>query len=155
MKTIMTFPVIEYRTPDQLAYVERVKKRKGESRWTACFYDKLEYDEWVFRSYRGEWGYLVRKDQFTWGKLSTKHGDFGFKDSMIQDIDRRKFLLHKGLPDRKTKVGALIDLAADLRRQIKLYGEDFIEDYVGEEEPEPSLKIKLKRVLAAQKRLSR
>lgn len=130
-----------------------MKDRIGESRWVASFYDVLEYDEWVFRSIRGKYGYLIRKTSLTWGKRSTKHGDYGWLDKNIRDYDRRKFRLEQGLPHAKTKSGALTTLAASIRDEIKRYGADFVEDYEGEQDPEPALSVKLSRVLAAKKRL--
>jgi len=143
----------DYRTAAQLSAAARMKKNVGVSRWTASYYDRLELEEWVFRTARGQKGYLIRKDSLTWGKRSSKHGDFGFLDKNITDADRRTFRLHNDMPYRASKSGALIALMADLRRQIKDYGIDFVEDYDGDEEPEPSLRVKMQRTKAAYRRL--
>lgn len=140
----MTFP--KHWSDEQCAKAHRNKKKVGVSRFDAHFFDKLEFSEAVFRTARGSWGYLVAKDTFTWGKRSKKHGDFGFIDKNIQDWDRTRFLLHNDIPMSATKVGAARALLARLRKEGAKYGLDFVEDYEGEEDPEPSIAQKIKRV---------
>jgi hypothetical protein len=39
---------------------------------------KCELEEHIVRTIRGGRVYAIHKNSLTWGKLSTKHGDFGF-----------------------------------------------------------------------------
>jgi hypothetical protein len=125
----------------------------GTVRWTASYYDKLEFDSWTLRTVRKRtaWFVCYVKD-VTWVKRSSKHFDWGWATN-VPDMYRRRCWMGGAMPYHATKVGAIAALIAELRREIKEYGEDFAEDYDGELDPEPALKIKLKRAQAAQVKL--
>lgn len=125
----------------------------GTKRYTATFFDKLEFEEWVYRTKRKNRGFMVLHIHgLTWIKKSKKHADWGYAQN-VPEWCRRSFYLPNGLPFHASKLGAVAEVIADLRKQIKTFGEDFCEDYDGTEEPEPPLKTKLRLALAAQKRL--
>ena len=127
--------------------------KKGDERWSATYYDKLEFDRWVLRTFRDPWGHMVlHVPGVTWVKMSKTHGDFGYVKNVPQFL-RCKFLLSGGLPYSATKLGAVADVIAGIRRDIAEYGPGFIEDYHGELDPEPALSVKLQRALTAQKKL--
>lgn len=54
----------------------------GQVLWQASFYDdgKFEWCEYIIRTIRGGKVYATEKSFVTWGKKSTKHGDFGWLD---------------------------------------------------------------------------
>jgi len=143
--------MIEYRTNEQINKAAKIASQIGVSRYSVSFYDRLVFTEHVFRTVRKSTGYFIIKDQFTWGKLSKKHFDYGWINKNITPIDRTRFELHNGLPFHKTKLSALNNLIAKLKTSIKQYGPDFV-DYFGDEK-EPSLETKLKKCLTLQKRL--
>lgn len=95
-----------------------------------------------------KYGYWWQKvPGLTWGKLSKKHGDFGW----LKNADRlfcRKHLIERGRPYAATKLGAVRAEIADLRGYIKEYGAD--EDLEGDG---VTLGRQLQLALTAQKRL--
>ena len=120
----------------------------GSVRYEAYFLDKIYIDEWVYRSKRGSYGYMIMKIKgVTWIKLSKRHGDFGIP-SKVPSWCRQRFHLERGLPYSPTKVGSVKKLASQLRAEIRVYGEDFVE-----EEGEPTLGVKLKKTQTYYKRL--
>lgn len=51
--------------------------------WSVCITDgdaKFEWEEWIIRTIRKPFIYATIKNRFTWGKRSTKNGDFGWLD---------------------------------------------------------------------------
>lgn len=59
---------------------------------------KIEWDTYRIRTIRGKWVYAILIMQhLTWGKKSSKHGDFGFLDP-IPDWCRVKWLVDQGPP---------------------------------------------------------
>lgn len=130
-----------------------ISAKIGTKRYTASFHEKLEFDTWVFRSKRKNWGYMVLHiPGITWVKKSKSHGDWGYAKN-VPDWCRRRFILRDGLPYHASHRGAVAEVIADIRQDIKNYGADYCEDYEGTEDPEPPLSIKLQRALTAQKRL--
>lgn len=70
---------------------------------------KVEMDTYVVRTIRGGVVYAINKNEFTWGKLSKKNGDFGWLDP-IDKLFRKK--TKQGEPFFKlftTKRQALMD----------------------------------------------
>lgn len=68
---------------------------------------EVDLDEYVLRTIRGKFGYLVLKASFTWGKRSKKHGDFGWLDP-VPGWCRERFRISNGIPSgfSSTKRGA-------------------------------------------------
>lgn len=126
----------------------------GSKRYSAYFFDTLEVEEWVLRTKRGGFGYLVLHVKgLTWVKLSNKHKDWGFAKN-VPKYCRRKFALDSGcIPMSATKIGALSVLISELRKEAKIYGLDYVEDYSGEEEPDPAIRLKLSRAIAYRTKL--
>ena len=69
----------------------------GDVRWECFEYEgKVEFYEWRCRTIRGGKAYWIRKTASTWGKLSKKHGDFGWLDKHIDHrYDRRHCYINK------------------------------------------------------------
>lgn len=82
---------------------------------------KVEFDEYGCRTIRRNHVYLTRKESFTWGKRSTKNGDYGWLPH-IPSWCRRKVLTDSDVADmyRPTKRGALAAaLAAERKTKAK------------------------------------
>lgn len=89
----------------------------------------VEIEEWYVTKVNSATIYLTQKiERLTWGKLSTKNGDFGFlpninaqfyKDSIVNDINKtiveEKFI-SKGY--FKTKASAFKSIKKDLDKKV-------------------------------------
>lgn len=75
--------------------------KAGTEYFNAWFDDetgKVHVDVAVLRTIRGRFGYMVAKvPGVTWGKLSRKHGDYGWLDP-IPDYARSRFVIADGTP---------------------------------------------------------
>lgn len=83
-------------------------------------------DEWILRTIRGGYGFLVMKADFvTWGKRSSKTGDYGWLDP-IDPLFRRRFRLEDGVPAdfARSSVAAYRKALAITRARRKRYGND-------------------------------
>ena len=119
----------------------QVKKRKGARRYRAIFFDRIEYEQWIFRSYRKQWGYMVQKvDDLTWIRNPRRIGGFGFAES-IPAYCRRPFLLRHGLPFYPSKLTALLGLLRELRAEARRCDPDEREEFEGELLPSVNQKI--------------
>lgn len=58
---------------------------------------KIEWETHRIRTIRGKWVYAILIAPWTWGKLSPKHGHFGFKDP-IPEWCRTKWLMADAPP---------------------------------------------------------
>jgi hypothetical protein len=90
---------------------------------------KIDIGEYVLRTIRGNWGYLVQKEDFTWGKRSGKTGDYGWLDP-IPAWCRHKFLVRNGAPKRfaRSKAQAMrIALAKERETVAQGYAEEWTE----------------------------
>lgn len=58
---------------------------------------KVEIEEYVLRTIRGGHGFLIQRNAETWGKRSTKNGDYGWLDP-ISPLWRTKFSIERGVP---------------------------------------------------------
>lgn len=113
---------------------------------------KVEFWEYVLRTIqvRGgvQFGYWWPKfPGVTWGKRSSKHGDFGWLDNAPAEF-RVKHRTERGRPYAASRLGALRQEIADLRNQIKEDGEDYSDD----SDEGFSLGVRLESAIAAQKR---
>jgi hypothetical protein len=93
---------------------------------------KIEIDEHVLRTIRGRHGYLTLKASFTWGKRSSKHGDFGWLDP-IPDWCRNRFRLEEGPPKRfaRSKTQALrVALANEKLNVAEGFGSEHSEQII-------------------------
>lgn len=115
--------------------------KPGDVRWRAwidCETGKIDFDEYVLRSksrrkkYNGlvwfggpvtVYYWVIREKYVTWGKLSNKHGDWGWL-SNFSDIYRRSHTENQKPPGRPTKLGALIALRAETKRYEKYLEDD-------------------------------
>ena len=111
---------------------------------------KVVIDVETLRTIRGRFGYLIEKvPGVTWGKLSKKHGDFGWLPN-IPDYARTRFLISDGVPDGYglTKSAAVRSALAAARRHLKWakerHGAD--DDHTEREAEIAALAAKLKRV---------
>jgi hypothetical protein len=128
--------------------------KKGD----VCFHivwdgKKVEFWEYVLRTIqvRGgvQFGYWWPKfPGVTWGKRSSKHGDFGWLHSAPAEF-RVKHGTERGRPYAASRLGALRQEIADLRAKIKDDGEDYSDD----SDEGVSLGDRLKSAIAAQKRM--
>lgn len=75
---------------------------------------------WIITAIRAGSAYACRKDEFTWVKVSTKTGDYGWSSHM-SDYDRRKFKLDAGPPPdwAKTKAAAYTKALPEVDAAIK------------------------------------
>lgn len=78
---------------------------------------KVGITEYVLRTIRGRYGYLVMKESFTWGKRSKKIRDYGWLDP-IPAWCRTRFHVDNGVPTgyAKSKSQALRAELASQRR---------------------------------------
>lgn len=86
---------------------------------------KVVIDTETLRTIRGGYGYLIEKvPGVTWGKLSKKHGDFGWLKS-IPDYARTRFRVTDGVPSGYglTKSAAVRSALAAARRGVARYTE--------------------------------
>jgi len=60
--------------------------------WVSEETGKVSLEEHVLRTIRGKWAYAIWKNEFTWGKRSRKHGDFGWRDPISREW-RTKWLI--------------------------------------------------------------
>ena len=100
---------------------EATKKRVGAIRYEAFYDDEdntITFFEYVFRSFRRDTGYMVERCPVTWGKLSKKIGDYGFRQN-IPHYCRKSFPLCAGLPYSATKLGAVKQCLAVERKNYK------------------------------------
>lgn len=69
---------------------------------------KVEWWTHVLRTIRGKWAYATVKNASTWGKVSKRHGDYGWKDP-VHPLWRTKWLISSGRPDKlaTTRLAAL------------------------------------------------
>ncbi|MFP1645670.1 hypothetical protein [Pontitalea aquivivens] len=114
---------------------------------------RIEYWEYVLRTIRTRHGvtygyWWCKLPGVTWGKLSPKHGDYGWLPNAWTGFRDRK-PIDKGRPHAASKAGALRDEIASLRGLIVDYGADCHFD----DDDGPTLAEQLKSALAAQKRL--
>ncbi|PZU95531.1 MAG: hypothetical protein DI527_00550 [Chelatococcus sp.] len=58
---------------------------------------KVEIDEHVLRTIRGGHGFMTQRNSVTWGKRSTKNGDYGWLDP-VPMLWRTKFSIERGVP---------------------------------------------------------
>jgi hypothetical protein len=116
---------------------------------------KIEYLEYVLRTIRScdgiTYGYWWCKlPGTTWGKVSKKHGDFGWLPG-AHPCFREKHTIKKGRPYAASKLGALRDEIASLRDLIS--DSEYGADCHYYDDDGPTLGDQLKIALAAQKRL--
>lgn len=113
---------------------------------------RIEYWEYVLRTVRTrngiKYGYWWNKlPGQTWGKVSKKHGDYGWLPNAWGGW-RERHPLERGRPYAASKRGALRAEIADVRALIKDYGEDCDFDEDG-----ATLGQQLRSLLRAQKRI--
>ena len=87
---------------------------------------KTYVDEWISRTIRQPYGYLVIKlKAVTWGKRSTKNGDFGWLDP-IDPLFRTRFKVVEGVPAgyARTKSAAFRKALAEARASRKKWPDD-------------------------------
>lgn len=87
---------------------------------------KAYVDEWILRTIRKPYGYLVLKVKLvTWGKRSTKNGDFGWLDP-IEPLFRTRFRLVDGVPAgyARSKSAAFRKALAEARVSRKKWSDD-------------------------------
>ena len=118
----------------------------GDISWTVMWAgDKLQLVEYHLKSIRRHKGikfaYWVWKNPSTWGKVSTKHGDFNWFYP-LNPLYREKVPLSSGRPYSASKLGAISEELAYRRNLIK--EKEF--DYDGtQEELETQIKILTRR----------
>lgn len=113
---------------------------------------RIEYWEYVLRTIRTrsgvKYGYWWNKlPGQTWGKVSKKHGDYGWLSDAWNGW-RERYPIASGRPYAASKLGAIRDEIANVRDQIKEYGEGYEFDEDG-----APLGQQLASLLRAQKRL--
>lgn len=113
---------------------------------------RIEYWEYVLRTIRTRHGtpygyWWCKIPGLTWGKLSPKHGDYGWLPTAPTEF-RLMTRVEKGRPYAASKLGALRLEIAELREEIREHGADsrYFED-------EATVGEKLPIALKAQKRL--
>ncbi len=106
---------------------------------------KVIIDEYVLRTMRGGYGYLIDKSPITWGKRSKKHGDFGWLDPIPTWL-RTRFKIENGVPSGfgKSKSAAIRSALADRRKRRDGWKDD--PEYLAEIDQD---------IAVLQKRLSR
>lgn len=114
---------------------------------------RIAYWEYVLRTIRTRHGvtygyWWCKLPGVTWGKVSKKHGDYGWLSGAWPGF-RERHPIVKGRPYAASTLGALRDELASLRENISEYGADCHYD----EDDGPTLGEQLKIALAAQKRL--
>ncbi len=106
---------------------------------------KCEQDTYIIRSIRKGRVHATRKTEFTWVKVSTKHGDYGWA-KYISHWDKEAFR-PEGLAGLGWKPNVhLTKLAA--WKAAKKEVEDY--EYFGEVENGDSMKVKLLRTITSQ-----
>lgn len=108
---------------------------------------KVTFDTYRIRTIRGIWVYATGVFPWTWGKVSKKHGDFGWKDP-IDPMWRQKFRADEGPKSwsglATTRIKALEIAIANQ----KAHGRD--EDYEGITTNEAVIK-KLQKMLLTER----
>ncbi len=101
----------------------------GDIFWECAVSDgsgEVEWDQWVVRTIRGGKVYVILKASYTWGKLSTRHGDFGWLDP-IPEWCRKSWRVGETIPSwnmiASTKLGSIKKVLASQKK----YGSD--DDY--------------------------
>lgn len=106
--------------------MKEIKIKKGQMYYT-CYldlsaYDKctMEIEEWIITSIDKEFVYLTQKiDRITWGKISSKHGDFGFLPN-VHKVYKDKILIDKFYDKySKTKKAACLSKKPTVDKAIK------------------------------------
>lgn len=89
----------------------------------------VEWDTYIARTIRGGWVYAtIKLDGITWGKRSTKHGDFGWLDP-VPPWCRRKWRATDDVPSYYTIATTRIKALTKAIASQKEYGSD--DDYEG------------------------
>lgn len=108
--------------------------RKGET-YYAANYDietgKVSIEKYICRTIRKDVAYLIEVNEFTWGKRSKKHGDFGWRDpiwpgwrSRVTSNSEKRFTL--------TKSAAIRAALASSRKTRDWYAKEKMQEVVSE-----------------------